>query len=91
MRVALAQRDDILIREVRIYPFFFAPNARTVWPFEAPVAAIKNFLPFGGGLLAQRREIVAHFQQIAALRALINDGVEAVIAGAIVEAMVAGG
>jgi hypothetical protein len=41
--------------------------------------------------LAQRREIVAHFQQIAALRALINDGVEAVIAGAIVEAMVAGG
>ena len=65
--------DDVFVSDERNDPFLFCPNSRTVGVHILANPPIEELDPRRRGACAERRHVVAHFQQIAALRTTIND------------------
>src|SRR5262249_8089077 len=77
---ALHHRDDVLVLHVGLHPLPLAPHAGAVREGGAQVALVEELDPRGRAALLEGLEVVHDLEQVAALRALVDDLVERVVA-----------
>src|SRR5262249_18332251 len=76
IRTSFIQGNNIVIGNLRQYPFLFAPDAGAHGPFIALVTLLKQRLPLRAAALGQRLRVMLHLQQVIAAFALVHDGVQ---------------
>ncbi len=80
---ALVKRDDIVVVDLRQYPFLFAPHAGAVRPLGRLVTVFEQLHPCLCIASGKGLEIVLHFQQRTARLAAIDNRVERILRSAL--------
>src|SRR5262249_29134380 len=80
VRAAFVHRDDAVVVELRHHPLFLAPDAAGVRPAVAALALVEEARPARGIALFERVQVMANFQELAALGAVVDDLLDVVAA-----------
>src|SRR4029079_16272918 len=80
VRAALVHRDDVLVADLGTDPLLLAPDRRSVGPRRALVSLVEQPHPRRRAAIAQRLDVVADLEQIAAGGAVVDRLRELVLA-----------